>query len=187
MRKNGSTLSSEQRMDLPALRQHRGISLREIADSTKISMRFLLAIDHRDGLALCLRPSVRPDRSGQARQRHRRPASGRRSRATARACAGATDNFAMASGLAPTEPGYRRLLEAYRRLRDRTAAADLDPIGAGPVLKLGASGPRVAALQGRLRRFGDLRDGPGEPSSTRRRATRSPRSSAATVLWTTAS
>ncbi len=65
------------------------------------------------------------------------------------------------AGLAPTEPGYRRLLEAYRRLRDRTAAADLDPIGAGPVLKLGASGPRVAALQGRLRRFGDLRDGTG--------------------------
>jgi cytoskeletal protein RodZ len=48
MRKNGSTLSSEHRMDLPALRQHRGISLREIADSTKISMRFLLAIEEGD-------------------------------------------------------------------------------------------------------------------------------------------
>jgi cytoskeletal protein RodZ len=35
-------------MDLPALRQHRGISLREIADSTKISMRFLLAIEEGD-------------------------------------------------------------------------------------------------------------------------------------------
>lgn len=48
MRKNGSTLSSAHRMDLPALRQHRGISLREIADSTKISMRFLLAIEEGD-------------------------------------------------------------------------------------------------------------------------------------------
>jgi cytoskeletal protein RodZ len=48
MRKNGSTLSSERQMDLPALRQHKGISLREIADSTKISMRFLLAIEQGD-------------------------------------------------------------------------------------------------------------------------------------------
>ncbi len=48
MSKNGSTLSSQQQMDLPALRQHKGISLREIADSTKISMRFLLAIEQGD-------------------------------------------------------------------------------------------------------------------------------------------
>lgn len=48
MRKNGSTLSTHQQIDLSALRQHRGISLREIADSTKISMRFLLAIEEGD-------------------------------------------------------------------------------------------------------------------------------------------
>lgn len=34
-----------QRIDLPALRAHKGISLREIADSTKISLRFLQAIE----------------------------------------------------------------------------------------------------------------------------------------------
>lgn len=48
MRKIGSTLSTHQQIDLSALRQHRGISLREIADSTKISMRFLLAIEEGD-------------------------------------------------------------------------------------------------------------------------------------------
>jgi cytoskeletal protein RodZ len=48
MRKNGSTLSNKHQIDLPALRQHKGISLREIADSTKISMHFLLAIEKGD-------------------------------------------------------------------------------------------------------------------------------------------
>jgi cytoskeletal protein RodZ len=33
------------RPDLPALRQRKGISLHEIADSTKISIRFLQAIE----------------------------------------------------------------------------------------------------------------------------------------------
>jgi cytoskeletal protein RodZ len=45
MRKNGSTLSAQKQLDLPSLRQHNGISLREIADSTKISIRFLQAIE----------------------------------------------------------------------------------------------------------------------------------------------
>jgi cytoskeleton protein RodZ len=48
MRKNGSSLYATQRIDLPALRQHKGISLREIADSTKISIRFLKAIEEED-------------------------------------------------------------------------------------------------------------------------------------------
>jgi cytoskeletal protein RodZ len=48
MSKNGSTLRAQKELNLPALRQHRGISLREIADSTKISMRFLLAIEEGD-------------------------------------------------------------------------------------------------------------------------------------------
>lgn len=67
------------------------------------------------------------------------------------------------AGLAPAEPGYRRLADAYRRLSDRPAAIAADPIGPGPVLKLGASGPRVAALQARLRRLGDLHDGAAGP------------------------
>lgn len=48
MSTQGSTLSSNRAIDLPALRQHKGISLREIADTTKISMRFLLAIESGD-------------------------------------------------------------------------------------------------------------------------------------------
>jgi len=63
------------------------------------------------------------------------------------------------AGLAPSAPAYRRLVEAYRRYRDRPDAADTDPIAAGGPLRLGATGPRVAALKARLRRLGDLRDG----------------------------
>ena len=48
MRIKGSTLSCTKAIDLPALREHKGISLREIADTTKISMRFLLAIESGD-------------------------------------------------------------------------------------------------------------------------------------------
>ncbi len=38
----------QDRLDLPALRQRKGVSLREIADSTKISIRFLQAIEEGD-------------------------------------------------------------------------------------------------------------------------------------------
>jgi len=48
MRKQGPTAPATERIDLPSLRSHRGISLRDIADSTKISMRFLLAIEEGD-------------------------------------------------------------------------------------------------------------------------------------------
>ncbi len=46
---NKSFLTSvQERLDLPALRQHKGISLREIAETTKISIRFLQAIEEGD-------------------------------------------------------------------------------------------------------------------------------------------
>lgn len=48
MRKKASTITLPEQLDLPALREHKGISLREIADSTKISMRFLQAIEAGD-------------------------------------------------------------------------------------------------------------------------------------------
>ncbi len=48
MRKNGSKSSVNKWMDLPELRQNKGKSLREIADSTKISIRFLQAIEEGD-------------------------------------------------------------------------------------------------------------------------------------------
>jgi cytoskeleton protein RodZ len=35
-------------IDLPAVRQHKGISLRDIAETTKISIRFLQAIEAGD-------------------------------------------------------------------------------------------------------------------------------------------
>ncbi len=45
MRKNATAASFPERLDLSALRQHKGLSLRQIADSTKISLRFLEAIE----------------------------------------------------------------------------------------------------------------------------------------------
>jgi cytoskeletal protein RodZ len=48
MGKNGSNTTVANRLNLPALREHKGISLREIADSTKISIRFLQAIEAGD-------------------------------------------------------------------------------------------------------------------------------------------
>ncbi len=48
MRKNGSSSTTTRGIDLPAVRQHRGISLRDIAETTKISIRFLQAIEEED-------------------------------------------------------------------------------------------------------------------------------------------
>ena len=48
MENKGSALSPDQRINLPALRQHKGISLRDIAETTKISIRFLQAIEEED-------------------------------------------------------------------------------------------------------------------------------------------
>jgi cytoskeleton protein RodZ len=48
MGKQNSALSPDQRINLPALRQHKGISLRDIAETTKISIRFLQAIEAED-------------------------------------------------------------------------------------------------------------------------------------------
>jgi cytoskeleton protein RodZ len=48
MRKPGISFTTHQVLDLPALRENRGISLRTIADTTKISMRFLIAIESGD-------------------------------------------------------------------------------------------------------------------------------------------
>lgn len=48
MRKNGSVLRSHNGIDLPAIRQHKGKTLRDIAETTKISIRFLQAIEAGD-------------------------------------------------------------------------------------------------------------------------------------------
>ncbi|MGA2327911.1 MAG: helix-turn-helix domain-containing protein [Bryobacteraceae bacterium] len=48
MRKRATKATVAEGLDLPALRQQRGISLREIADGTKVSIRFLRAIEEGD-------------------------------------------------------------------------------------------------------------------------------------------
>jgi cytoskeletal protein RodZ len=48
MRKHATLTTGPQGLDLPALRRHKGKSLREIADSTKIGIRFLQAIEQGD-------------------------------------------------------------------------------------------------------------------------------------------
>lgn len=48
MKHNGGRASLPEPIDLPAARQHKGISLRDIAETTKISIRFLQAIEAGD-------------------------------------------------------------------------------------------------------------------------------------------
>jgi len=48
MGKNDSSFAVDNRLNLPALREKKGISLRQIADNTKISMLFLQAIEAGD-------------------------------------------------------------------------------------------------------------------------------------------
>jgi len=48
MKTNGSSLHADHGIDLPSLRQGRGISLRDIAETTKISIRYIQAIEAQD-------------------------------------------------------------------------------------------------------------------------------------------
>ena len=69
----------------------------------------------------------------------------------------AANMAAYLDGLAPADPLYRRLVERYRAFRS-VAGADIwgAPLGAGPTLRLGDRGPRVAAARARLTAMGDL-------------------------------
>lgn len=58
--------------------------------------------------------------------------------------------------VAPTSPGYARLREALARLRAIAQANAWTRIGAGPTLRPGAAGPRVAELRALLWQRGDL-------------------------------
>ncbi len=64
--------------------------------------------------------------------------------------------------LAPRDPGYAVLKEALAMYRQAAREGGWQPIEAGPALKLGNTGPRVAALRERLRATGLLAAG-GEP------------------------
>ncbi len=69
----------------------------------------------------------------------------------------AANMAAYLDGLAPPDPLYRRLVERYRAFRS-VAGAEIwgPPVGAGPTLRLGDRGPRVAAVRARLTAMGDL-------------------------------
>jgi murein L,D-transpeptidase YcbB/YkuD len=71
------------------------------------------------------------------------------------AAAKAPDIAAHLDALAPADPAYARLRRAYAALRG--AEGDWGPaLQAGPALRLGDSGPRVAALRARLAALGDM-------------------------------
>jgi len=61
--------------------------------------------------------------------------------------------------LKPADPQYRALVAALARYRGIAAAGGWQPLAAGPSLRPGDSGPRVAALRRRLQDEGDA--GPG--------------------------
>lgn len=56
--------------------------------------------------------------------------------------------------LEPDAPGYQLLKDALSMYRSAAVGGEWAPIDAGPALKLGAAGPRVAALRERLRGAG---------------------------------
>jgi len=60
------------------------------------------------------------------------------------------DPLARLDGLRPVSPDYRRLVEAYARLRDQAAAGGWRPLPDAPVLRPGDRHPAVRALRRRL-------------------------------------
>jgi murein L,D-transpeptidase YcbB/YkuD len=62
-------------------------------------------------------------------------------------------------GTAPATPGYVRLREALQQLRAIEQRGGWDTLPAGPTLRLGMSGARVAQLRQLLRQRGDLEGG----------------------------
>ena len=73
-----------------------------------------------------------------------------------RALGAGGDVTEVLSGLAPRADGYGRLRQALASYRDLAAKGGWPPIPPGPRLRLGDSGPRVAALASRLAASGDL-------------------------------
>ncbi|HEX4965278.1 MAG TPA: L,D-transpeptidase family protein [Thermoanaerobaculia bacterium] len=67
--------------------------------------------------------------------------------------------------LAPPHPGYQRLTQALAAYRGIAARGGWGEVPAGPPLKLGDKGPRVAALRARLIASGDLSAPPPAPGS----------------------
>jgi murein L,D-transpeptidase YcbB/YkuD len=73
-----------------------------------------------------------------------------------RALGAGGDVAVVLSGLAPRADGYARLRQSLASYRDLAAKGGWPPIPPGPRLRLGDSGPRVAALASRLAASGDL-------------------------------
>lgn len=75
------------------------------------------------------------------------------------AISAAADPNAWLDGLAPDDPGYRRLRDALARYREIDAAGGWPVVPAGPALKPGDIDPRVVPLRRRLAATGDLAAG----------------------------
>ncbi|HYM31231.1 MAG TPA: L,D-transpeptidase family protein [Candidatus Cybelea sp.] len=71
--------------------------------------------------------------------------------------------------LAPAEPQYARLVDAFRRYRAIAQAGGWPTIGNGPELKLGGNDPRLPALRQRLAAEGDLASAGGNLAAALRR------------------
>jgi murein L,D-transpeptidase YcbB/YkuD len=77
--------------------------------------------------------------------------------ATALAAAlAASDPHAKLESLAPAQPAYAALRRVLAELRVQQQRGGWPVLAAGPALRLGAQGPRVAALRARLAASGDL-------------------------------
>lgn len=70
---------------------------------------------------------------------------------------------ASLEGLAPTQPGYAALKAALARYRGIAAEGGWPSIDAGPTLRLGDRGPRVAQLRRRLMATGDVEGRVSDP------------------------
>lgn len=80
--------------------------------------------------------------------------------------ASADDMATLLAGLPPQDPGYEALQREYARLTALAASADWGAqVPAGPTLRLGDRGPRVAALRERLARLGFDAESPTPPAA----------------------
>jgi murein L,D-transpeptidase YcbB/YkuD len=77
-------------------------------------------------------------------------------------------------GLTPPYPDYQRLRTALADYRAIAARGGWAPVPAGPVLKTGSRGARVAALRARLAASGDLQPAPAPAPSTGNAPTAAP-------------
>jgi murein L,D-transpeptidase YcbB/YkuD len=116
---------------------------------TGLTYTFLLAAAH-----LAIGRVQPPERVRMGE--HSTPASVDLVSALERALGPGEDVAGALAGLAPPAAGYTRLRAALARYRELAARGGWPPVPAGPPLRPGNSGPRVAALAARLAASGEL-------------------------------